>query len=566
MQSMIFRLQIAVLLCLCLPAAGFAAISVSVDRAPLVIDESFRILFKTSDSVGNPDFSTLNKDFDILGSSQNSTTTMVNTQIERSKQWILEVFAKRHGQLVIPAIKFGKQYSQPITIQVQAAKANVATAKGRGDIFLEVVATPKTPYVQQQVLLTVRLFHAVNMRGNLSEPMVDGATVIKKLVSNKQYNTTRDNRQYHVYEQRYAVFPQASGTFKIGKLTFQGQKDNGQRLVSRSDEIVLQVKNVPTAYQGKKWLPAQKVSLTESWSEASSGVASNFHVGEPITRTITLRAEGVTGSHIPELNAQSNSINDFKQYPDQPDLQDQLGNQGVSGTRIEKIAIIPSKAGQYTLEAIVIPWWNTRTNKQEYARLPEKTISISASHAMPDKTNMVSGEVAKNMQSDNDLMPIPDEHTDASLLSDVMLWRFLTIMFVVIWLVTCGLWFYYRNAKRNVKRHAKPIVEKPIRSLHKAMRQLKVACTGNDLVLVKDALLFWDACLYPDAPAISLDQVSNRYSGLLATEIENISSLLYGREKQDWSGVVLWDAINALGTTQKALKQRVSVLKPLHDL
>lgn len=570
--SMISMLRITLLLCLCLPVSGFATINVSVDRTPLVLHESFRVFFETSDSVGDPDFSSLRKDFDILSTGQSSSTTMINGQIKRSKKWVLDVFAKRHGQLIIPAIQFGKEYSQLMTIQVHAAKQSTPQ-QGIGDIFLEAVATPKTPYVQQQVLLTVRLFRAVHMSNDhLSEPTVEGAAVIKKLVSNRQYNATRNNRQYIVYEQRYAIFPQASGAFKIGQLTFQRERGTGsvfnrsmnQRLVTRSDEIVLQVQNAPTAYQGKKWLPAQKVTLVESWSESSSGVASNFYVGEPITRTITLRAEGVTGSHIPELQTQFNTTNAFKQYPDQPSLQDQLSNQGVNGVRIEKIAIISSKAGKYTLEAIVIPWWNTRTNQQEYASLPEKTISIATSHAMLDKANVVgSGGALQPYNDDSDLIPTVNEQIDSRLSGDVMLWRFLAIIFAVIWLITCALWFYFRCSK--------PIVEKPIRlhdtlSFRKAMRRLKVACTGNDLVLLKDALLFWDSCLYPDTPAISLDQVSKRYSGALATEIERISSLLYGREKQDWSGLSLWNAIHALEKIQKTPKEQISVLKPLHDL
>lgn len=567
---MIFRLRIAVLVCLFLPVCSFATINTSVDRATLVIDESFSIIFQTSDSVGDPNFTPLRQDFDILSTGQSSSTKIINGKIESSKQWVLDVLAKRHGQLVIPAIQFGKEHSQPMTIQVHAAKKSIPK-QGIGDIFLEAVATPKTPYVQQQILLTVRLFLAVNIsNASLSEPTTQGVAVIKKLGGDTQYNTTRNNRQYSVFERRYAVFPQASGVFKIGQLSFQGQKVTGslsrstnQRLVTRSNEIVLQVKNIPTAYQGNKWLPAQKVFLTENWSEASSGV-SNFHVGEPITRTITLRAEGVTGSHIPELQVESNIINDFKQYPDKPSVQDQISNQGINGIRVEKIAMIPNKVGKYTLEAIVIPWWNTHTNQQEYARLLEKTISVSASDETIDKVNAVkTGGVTQPDQSGNDLILTSDEQIDSSLSSDPMLWRFLTIMFAAIWLITCGLWFYYRKSKL--------IVEKSIRShdplfLYRAIRQLKATCAENDLVGVKDALLFWDACLYPDAPAISLDQISSRYSGVLAIEVEKMSSLLYGREKQDWSSLSLWNAIKGLEKERKVEKEQVSVLKPLHDL
>lgn len=129
-------------------SAGAAQIIVTVDRNPVNINESFQILFNSNESPdGMPDFSALERSFTILNQSQRTSASLVNGKASKNIQWTLDVMAKEAGPVTVPAIAFGKDMSDPLTIEVTKADDNKA-ANVSEDIFLEVEATPQKPYLQ----------------------------------------------------------------------------------------------------------------------------------------------------------------------------------------------------------------------------------------------------------------------------------------------------------------------------------------------------------------------------------------------------------------------------------
>ena len=260
-----------------------------------------------------------------------------------SKSWPLNVLARHDGTLKIPAIAFGRDRSTPATINVvNQSPAGYATGSDR-EIFLEVEATPKDPYVQSEVIYTIRLFRSVaTANESLSDPPdVSGTTaVVEKIGDDKMYRTRRGGKLYSVLERRYAIYPQGSGSITIKPVVYQGQITNGMSsffsnpfgvqphtVMVQSDPITLNVRPIPKAFTGGQWLPARDITLTEEWSQ----YPLKFKVDEPLTRTIVLTAKGLTSSQLPELPAWQSP--DFKQYPDQPKLQDDKKFNGVIGKR-----------------------------------------------------------------------------------------------------------------------------------------------------------------------------------------------------------------------------------------
>ena len=70
--------------------SGAATITVQPDRNPAVSQESFQLLFEAVGEVdGDPDFSPLEKDFQVLSTSTSSSMSIVNTNITRTRQWRL---------------------------------------------------------------------------------------------------------------------------------------------------------------------------------------------------------------------------------------------------------------------------------------------------------------------------------------------------------------------------------------------------------------------------------------------------------------------------------------------
>jgi len=187
-----------------------ADIKVSVDRNPVSLDESFKIIFTATQSPDNdPDFEPLEQDFSILARSNSSSASWINGKSSKTIQWTLNVMAKRAGNLMIPSVKFGHDISQPLPIQITETAPNKA-ANTDEDLFIEVEATPQNPTIQSQVFYTLRLYTKVDIsQARLNEPELADA-VIERLGDDSNYNTQVNGVNYSVTERKYAIFPQKS--------------------------------------------------------------------------------------------------------------------------------------------------------------------------------------------------------------------------------------------------------------------------------------------------------------------------------------------------------------------
>ena len=556
-NSLINKLILLALLLIIASANSFAeTLTVFSDRNPVELDESFHLIFKSTDSsLDSPDFSPLEKDFEILSQSQSTQVQIINGQNSSTKQWTLTVMAKRAGNLTIPAIYFGQKHTKPTNIRVTQVKPT--RAHTQAPLFLEVEATPKTPYVQSQVIYTIRLFYALNLQSaSMSEPTFSGGEVlVKKLGEDRQYDTWRNGKHFSVIERKYALFPQQSGTIIIDAINFKAQVidnreprsvfDNFFRQPSthikrlHSKAIKLEVKPIPNQFKGKNWLPAKNLRLTDSFSEH----LPKFKLGEPVTRTLTLSADGVTVGQLPEFMKKSTA--QLKQYTDQPKLDEQMTYQGISSIREEKIAIIPSKAGEYTLPAIEIPWWNTETNKLAIAKLPARIIKVAPEQkqSLPVQTTVPA--------------PVPHSSQHIDYKGNNKYYELLSFILAFGWVTTLIAWWW--TAKKHQTNH-QPSSNEIIKIDQKtAINKLKTACQNNNAQEAKEALLAW-------AKQNSLGEISQNCAKPLQTEIQRLNKFLYGKTEENWQGSNLWKAFKAHQPVQakKKLSDGNDGLEPLY--
>lgn len=86
-----------------------------------------------------------------------------------------------------------------------------------------------------------------------------------------------------------------------------------------SKAITLDVLPAPDSFKANHWIPAEQVHIEEKWS----GDITNMKLGEPLTRTLTLLAQGTTVAQLPELLGISKTRH-LKTYPDQPILKEKI--------------------------------------------------------------------------------------------------------------------------------------------------------------------------------------------------------------------------------------------------
>lgn len=538
----------------------FAAdISVKIDRNPVNLNESFQIIFSATDQPdGEPDFTPLEKDFEILNQSQQQSTQIINLKMTKSIQWVLTVMAKHAGTLMVPVINFGQDSSQFAALVVNKVQV---TANANEELFLQVEVSNSQPYIQEQVIYTLKLYRKVNIsQAALTEPKLPNA-VIEKLGEDKNYNSQYQGDSYFVTERKYAIFPQKSEIMRIEPLTltadvivasqpryngfFNRQNTRTQRVNSKA--ITLKVKAKPAAAADKYWLPAEQVYLEEKWSADKA----QMKVGEPITRTLSLLIKGATEGALPELYADNMPAN-LKAYPDQPTLKETAKDDSMIAYREEKIALIPGLAGNYTLPAIEIPWWNTTTQKMEVARIAEQTLTataIAGTHNSVTTTPKITTETATAIAVEN------SPTTSLTSPVDKTLWFWLAIFFAGVWIITL-IYFLSRNSKTTKKEVHLAAAEK----IRAADKILKKACANNAPVQAKEALIQWGREQFNQS---SLTKIAEQCAPALQNEILALNTVLYGGKNKEWQAGALWTAFKE---NQPITSQQETETEPLQAL
>jgi len=536
-----------------------ATIETSVDRNPVSIDDSFQILFTASESPdAAPDFTPLEEDFTILNQSQSSKSSWVNGKSSKTIQWTVNAIAKNVGNITIPVIKFGSDSSQAVAVTVTPSNNTNAVDNSNQDLFLNVEATPASPYLQSQVLYTLRLYRRVDIaQAQLTDPELPDA-VVEKLADDSSYATKVNGVDYSVTERKYAIFPQKSGKVTIKPLiltaevvvsTRQGfgffNSTQTKRVASK--EITLDVKPAPATFTGSHWLTAEQLEVKQEWS----GDFQQMKVGEPLTRTLTLIAKGATVGSLPELSSTKTDAQ-LKTYPDQPILKEQKTTDGLLAMREEKIAIIPSKTGNYTLPAVKIPWFNTQTKKMETASIPETTISVVGGAATAPATATATPEASTPPAQSTPIIQAPAAEQPTSN------WLWVSLLLALGWLVTL---FYFLT-----QRPALPVVtvdNNAELNLKDCINQLKKACADNNAQAAKNALLAWGSAKFN---ATSLGMIADCCDARLHDEILQLNQVLYAKDAPAWSGKKLFQAFVENNARAKMPAVENDGLEPLFRL
>lgn len=567
-----------VLLVALLTAAGWqparaAQITVQTDRGMIRMNEAFTLTFSAQGRVdADPDFTPLQQDFEIAGTSQNSSFTIVNGQAESSANWVVTVFPKRTGMLTVPPIRFGSDTSPELQIEVQAGADPAATENK--EVFITVEAAPDSPRVQAQTVVTVRLYRLPNMANeNLSQlEFTSSDVIVHPLDDGKNYATNLYGRQYNVHERQYAVFPQQPGLLRIKPLQYSGVRmlsrrgffnmdpfgaAGGQPVRIQSEALTLNVQ--PPAVT--PWLPAARLKLEEKWS----GEPAEFRVGEPLTRQLRITATGLTAEQLPELPAAV--IDGFKQYPDQPALENRKSETGITGVREESVAFMPTRAGTYVLPAVEIKWWNTKTGKAETARVPERTVTV-----LPSADGAYTADPAPRPAPAEPVQQAQPGSTPAAPAIDLPpqsgpVWFWLSLILALGWLLTgCAWWLQSRRGRTR----AASVADRG-QDIAKAEKMLEQACRGNRADAAKDALLECARAAWRPHSPQSLEAIAARAGHpALAAELRALNARLYapGASAADWNGKALWQAFSEY---KKSFDDRNSTRKapslpPLHKI
>ena len=357
-----------------------AEIKASVDRQELYLGESLNLTIVSDKSTNSqPDFTLLDAVFHVGQTGKSSSTQIINGEVSTQTTWQVLLVPKSLGSHIIPPLEVDGESSQVIKIQVNKPNPN---AQAKGDIFIEIETDKTSAYVQEEILLTVRLLYAINLKnGALSEPAADGV-IVQQINKGANYTTQRNAKTYQVLERKYAIFAENSGIVTLNPLIFEGEvTDNsrqsfgmfqrGRPVRQVSEMLELEIKQIPQSFVNKDWIPAKQVTLQQSWSQNKP-----YQVGEPITRTINLSATGLSETQLPDLDM--DDIDGAKIYQDKTDTLTRTDGQQLISSKVIKYAVIPTVKGSLTIPEFTLEWFDTNTQTAQIARIPATTLAIEA--------------------------------------------------------------------------------------------------------------------------------------------------------------------------------------------
>jgi len=571
-RTIFFRIVFALSLSVTSTPTWAHTVPASVDRESISETDTVHLNIDITDQSGKrPDLTPLAKDFDIIDTAQSNQIQIINGRTRSKNTWTITLAPKHAGTLTIPALDVGGHHTEAINLRVE--KASAASAGGKTpDILIEAAVDNVAPYVQGQVILTLKIYHSVPLREASLSKIEIPDVAMERLGDDTTYNTQRDQRSFEVIERRFALFPQRSGTLTIPAVTLTGKvpdkrtqsrapADNFfgdpfgmlQTLLSvrsKTDEITLNVQAKPSNAPAAIWLPASNVTLSETWQPSPP----NLRVGAPVTRTLSLKVEGVPGSQLPSFSIGDDSA--VKLYPDQPVTSNQVTPAGLIGTLQQKVAFIGARPGKYELPAIEIPWWNVTTKRMELAKLPGRTLDIAAGENAAANINAAASA------------PAPAVSTAAPSKSDVAIattapaeaaenyWRVGAMNFAAVWLLTVVMWWWQERRRRNGATVTTAMTASTPDSLRGASQRLRNACTSGDTQAIRDATLALAAARWHDDPPRSLGALAQRLTDAGKDAVLQLDTMLYGKQVNgDWnSAAYLASVVPAIVRKKKPAK------------
>ena len=366
------------------------------------------------------------------------------------------------------------------------------------DLFIEAELAPAKVYVGAEARLVLRLYRAPGVAHGTLRPPALGAAGELSLLGVRTYSAQRSGAVYDVFERSNIVVPYRAGRLVVPGASFEGalsyevynRATGTVPRTARGPETVLEVLPAP-AGAGEPFLPARSVTLEESWSRDLDALST----GTPVTRTLVLRAEGLTAERLPRLEMAASAS--LRVHHDQPELQTEYLATGMIGRRVQRIVVMPVGEDEVVLPELSVRWWDVEADAGRTASLPGRTLRLQSAIAPA-------------------AVPAP---APAGVSPRTVLHAFAALLLLVS---AVGLWLYVRH-----------------QAARDARAKLRAACRRNDAHGARDALLEWRVAVGM-APVL-VQRIGAGWDANARAQLQALDAALYaGRE---WQGKAFWRGV-----------------------
>lgn len=341
------------------------------------------------------------------------------------------LMANKEGTFTIPgatAVADGKEVeSVPLKVKVlpkdeangiggvsgndgQSSGRNNATLSAT-DLFVTSTTSKTTVYEQEAILLTYKIYAAVDLRGfdNVKLPDFKGFQSQEVELPNDRHweleHYRGRNYRSTIYRQ-FVLFPQQTGQLEIESARFDASVARATEAIDPFDAFF---NRGNTYVEIKKTLTTPKILITvnplpSGKPEGFTGGVGDFSISSSISSnhikandavTLRLNINGVGNLKLikaPEVKFPE----DFEIYDPKVDNQFRLTSTGLSGSQTIEYLFIPRNAGTFKIPALKFSFFDTKTKSY-------KTLTTDSYELQVDKGDGTTTQTVSNFNNKEDL-------------------------------------------------------------------------------------------------------------------------------------------------------------------
>ncbi|MCV2402176.1 BatD family protein [Marinomonas sp. C2222] len=562
-------------------------VTASLNKSTVTENEIVQLTLRAdfSDTGNGPDLTPLERDFEILGKSQNSQFSFNLNSTTALRFWSISLKPKSVGSFEIPSIKIGEHASNPINLVVKNAP-QLLDHNGNPPVIVRADVSEVEPYLQQEVILSVKLYTSVDlMNANRSVPS-HSDLVIERLIDDQMDFEVINGTQYQVITQEYLMFPQRSGLVTIPPQTIQAMinTSGGRRIIKvQSSPISLQVLPIPATFPNDFWLPSSQVSINTRLEQTSD----QPRIGDTLIWTIDISAKGSLPEQIPAI--EFNSTRRYKLYPKPAKFNTRKTTAGITGQQTLIVEVVPTEDGTLVLPDIEVSYWDTEnrflktataeTNSMIIGPLPdtakekETEADIATSEPLPAQPSSVAPiSLAKTTVKESPEQPsITVDLHEAQNTFSIRDYAILALLSVASALLLIWLLLLFKKKRQNAlpSEPEVPTLQDfaPLSSHDEdsAYDALIECCQLDNLQELRLKLLEWARHRWGDEEIRSIEDIKRLTSVQVTQLLMEAELMMYSSNPTtEWQGTPLADALDEFtsGQAKPAQSEQLKTLYP----
>ncbi len=251
-------------------------------------------------------------------------------------------------------------------------------------------------------------------------------------------------------------------------------------------------------------------------------------------------------------------------YLDKPKRRTIIGDKSVTGILTQRIVHVPQQAGELTLPAVELSWWDTASGQPRKVALPAHRYTIEATTPSQEAAG-TDDEKASQATDDAEATPRTLPATARELLQSGhdTPWPWLTAVTTLLWLLTLWLWLRERgqHCSRRPSEHEH---RQPDSNGALARKRFHQACRENLAEPARSYLLAWARAHWPDDPPAGLEALAARIGDdKTTTLLKQLDHAVFSAEAGRWRGRKLAARLKKL-PNEKSAGKASDPLPPLY--